>query len=206
MFDTLVGELSCACLGLSCLWVRCMKKLQEQCHSVNGLCRHQSREMTGLARHQASFLRHNAVEHGIGIEVDGYCRVDAVLAWHRLKFFKKSFVDLHRIVGRTRSIASKMQGIFIRAVQGYSITSIDDDELLVKIGDHHLFVCTGLSLSTSGFWDPGGGNHITLPKSSLPCHLALKPLSSSTSRRRYRTVWCSTGMKTMLFWLVEIMA
>lgn len=69
-------------------------------------------------------LRHSAVMHGISIQADGYCRVDAVLACHQLSSLNTTRADFQRVVERDQKGRFQMDRMLIRAVQGHSIKTI----------------------------------------------------------------------------------
>ncbi|KAH3900943.1 related to tRNA 2'-phosphotransferase [Saccharomycodes ludwigii] len=92
-------------------------------------------------------LRHGAIKEQLNIGTDGYVLLNELLQHNRLKSHKATKQDIIRIVATNDKQRFQLErlenddGILleeykIRATQGHSIKSIENDKILVKINDY----------------------------------------------------------------------
>eukprot|EP00929_Paragymnodinium_shiwhaense_P118910 TRINITY_DN907_c5_g1_i2.p1 TRINITY_DN907_c5_g1~~TRINITY_DN907_c5_g1_i2.p1 ORF type:complete len:531 (+),score=169.83 TRINITY_DN907_c5_g1_i2:105-1697(+) len=114
---------------------------RRQDHGPRGGCRQQF--PPGMPRHVkiskslTQVLRHKATDLGIDIRSDGYCSLDAIMALPWLKELNCTKADVEQVVresDKKRFELKEETGMcYIRAVQGHSIKTIDDEQLLRKL-------------------------------------------------------------------------
>ena len=91
------------------------------------------------------YLRHGAEKEGLSIRADGFVLVDALLAKPNLQSKNLSYSKLKQIVDTNDKKRFELQEIldtennisqlYIRATQGHTMKSVEDDLLLTKIED-----------------------------------------------------------------------
>ncbi|CAE7228677.1 TRPT1 [Symbiodinium sp. CCMP2592] len=90
-----------------------------------------------ISKTLTQILRHKAPELGLGIQPDGYCLLEEVLACPWLKELDATWDIVQKVVQKSDKKRFELQdvggSIYIRAVQGHSIKVIDDDKLLKKL-------------------------------------------------------------------------
>jgi 2'-phosphotransferase len=96
-----------------------------------------SKELVGLSMKMSKVLRHNAIKMGFRMGSDGYVSVDELLSNQMFRGY--TIKDIMRVVDnndKKRFEVSEQHGrLMIRAVQGHTISSISDAELLTEIVD-----------------------------------------------------------------------
>ncbi|CAE7628835.1 trpt1 [Symbiodinium sp. CCMP2456] len=90
-----------------------------------------------ISKTLTQILRHKAPELGLGIQPDGYCLLEEVLACPWLKELDATWDIVQKVVQKSDKKRFELQEVdgqlYIRAVQGHSIKVIDDDKLLKKL-------------------------------------------------------------------------
>ncbi|KAF9437136.1 tRNA 2'-phosphotransferase 1 [Entomortierella beljakovae] len=82
-----------------------------------------------LSKSLSWLLRHNAEKQGIEIRPDGYVKISDILGHSRFRQF--TLVDINRVVStndkqRFQLLVETTGQTYIRAVQGHSLTNVDD--------------------------------------------------------------------------------
>ncbi|CCK73397.1 tRNA 2'-phosphotransferase NDAI_0G04120 [Naumovozyma dairenensis CBS 421] len=121
-------------------------------------------------------LRHGAVKEGLSIDSDGYVDLSALLKHNRLKTYKCTRDDIHRVVEtneKKRFNIKKLENVeYICAVQGHSMKIINPDgKLLERITTlaqlpdtlvHGTTISSCIAILESGAIKKCGRNHVHL--------------------------------------------
>lgn len=95
------------------------------------------KELVGLSMKMSKALRHNAVKMGLNMGTDGNVSVDELLAHQMFRGYTMD--NIRNVVNsndKKRFELSEVDGtLLIRAVQGHTIKTISDAELLTEIQD-----------------------------------------------------------------------
>eukprot|EP01017_Pseudomicrothorax_dubius_P022755 TRINITY_DN2457_c0_g2_i2.p1 TRINITY_DN2457_c0_g2~~TRINITY_DN2457_c0_g2_i2.p1 ORF type:complete len:463 (-),score=123.38 TRINITY_DN2457_c0_g2_i2:110-1498(-) len=82
-------------------------------------------------------LRHGALENGLSLRKDGYVPVDEILALKKLKSLGCGLAELKEVVATNEKkrfeLTNEEGKLYIRATQGHTIKTIEDDLLLKEI-------------------------------------------------------------------------
>jgi 2'-phosphotransferase len=107
---------------------------------MEGARKLQGKQLINLSKALAKVLRHSAKEEGIEIRADGFCNLTDVLNVKYISRLNPSLADVQAVVednNKKRYELKKHEQFpdvwMIRAVQGHSITEVQDEELLQKI-------------------------------------------------------------------------
>lgn len=117
---------------------------------------------TKISKMMSYLLRHGAVKEGLSIREDGYVLLSEMLNHQKLKSYKIDLALIKNIVETNDkkryeltelydSVSEKNQ-LFIRATQGHTIQTIEDEKLLNIINDSSLYP-TVIHGTYSKFWD-----------------------------------------------------
>lgn len=83
----------------------------------------------------SKILRHQAAKEGLKIDSDGYVNIDSLLATNKFKSFHTTKVDIERVCSNNekKRFEISQNGLSIRAVQGHSIATINEQELYQEV-------------------------------------------------------------------------
>ena len=99
------------------------------------------RQLVTLSKALSKILRHDAAKMGISIQSDGYCPLDQVLA--NIKGLKPTKYDVEQVVESNNKkrfeMIMKENQTWIRAVQGHTMQTVKDEDLLTPINDKKVF-------------------------------------------------------------------
>lgn len=126
-----------------------------------------------LSRYLSSLLRHNAREEGLALGSDGYARVGDVAALASFHAGGFTVSEVRKLVGqedekRRFSICERGGEMWIRANQGHTMASVQDDKLLKPISSaaevpdcvHGTFLSAWPKILASGGLSHMARNHI----------------------------------------------
>ena len=97
--------------------------------------------MVTLSKALSKILRHDAAKLGINIQSDGFCPLEQVLT--SIKGINPNVADVEQVVESNNKkrfeLVKKGEEYWIRAVQGHSMESVKDEELLTPITQNTVF-------------------------------------------------------------------
>lgn len=98
-----------------------------------------------ISKTLSQILRRRALESDIHVQPDGFCFLRQVLACLLLRRLNATQADIQRIVARDDkqrfAVMKKKKKIMIRAVQGHSMTLVEDKYLLQRVDPDNLPDC-----------------------------------------------------------------
>ena len=115
-----------------------------------------------ISKAMTYYLRHGAEKEGLKIRPDGYVLVDNLMEMPNIKSKNLTYAKLKEIVDYNDkkrfelaefSDSNGKPQLFVRATQGHTIKTIEDDLLLTKIEDSSSFPVV-VHGSFMKFWDP----------------------------------------------------
>lgn len=99
-----------------------------------------TKDITKIGKTMCYLLRHQAVQHGLAIETTGFVNLDDLLNCQpikKLKVTKEIIFDIVKSDNKGRYELINRPPYFIRAVQGHSLKSVKDEDILDPI--HNIF-------------------------------------------------------------------
>jgi 2'-phosphotransferase len=97
-------------------------------------------DITKISKTMCYLLRHQAVQHGLAIETSGFVNLDDLLncqPMKKLKVTKEMIFEIVKSDNKGRYELINRPPYFIRAVQGHSLKSVKDEDILDPI--HNIF-------------------------------------------------------------------